>query len=367
MYYVGADLHKEQTWFYIMDENGTKIDSKSIANYPDSLKNYFTTIPTPFSLAVEATDNWYFFMDIAEKFAQNVYLANSFELKAFAKCHKKTDKIDACLIADILRKGFLPAVFIPDQSIRQLKELLHYRINIVRDRSRNIFRLKNTLDKLGADSIGDFTTEKRLRMIPIDSLPEHSRYVVTGYIEQIIQLSQRIHSMKTYLKNKLLNDKEIQNLITIDGLDYFSAALIKSEIANINRFASFNRLCAYAGLAPRVAQSGNKAAHHGALMTNRRKNLQWILLETTFHFIRASTQRNTRYEELKERKGANTAKVVMARKMLKIIYHVLKEQRPYYDDDTKEVELVNLYPAGGSRLSSKGSEVSRFNEIASQV
>ena len=77
--------------------------------------------------------------------------------------------------------------------------------------------------------------------------------------------------MKTYLKNKLLNDKEIQNLITIDGLDYFSAALIKSEIADINRFASFNRLSAYAGLAPRVSQSGNKAAHHGALMINRRK------------------------------------------------------------------------------------------------
>jgi transposase len=338
MYYVGADLHKEQTWFYIMDHNGTKIDSKSIANSPDSLKNYFAKIPRPFTLAVEATYNWYFFMDIAEQFAQAAYLANSYELKAFAKRHKKTDKIDACLIADILRKGFLPAVFIPDQSIRQLKELLHHRINIVRDRSRNILRLKNTLDKLGADSEGDFTTGKRLRSIPADSLPEYSRYVVTGYVEQIVQLSQRIHSMKTYLKNKLLEDKEIQNLITIDGLDYFSAALIKSEIADINRFASFNRLSAYAGLAPRVSQSGNKAAHHGALMINRRKNLQWILLETTFHFIRASTRRKERYEELKERKGANTAKVIMARQMLKVIYHVLKEQRPYYHDDAMTQE-----------------------------
>ena len=35
----------------------------------------------------------------------------------------------------------------------------------------------------------------------------------------------------------------------------------------------------------------------------------------------------------KERKGANTAKVVMARQMLKVIYHVLKEQRPYYNDN----------------------------------
>ena len=141
MYYVGADLHKEQTWFYIMDQNGTKIDSKSISNSPDSLKSYFATIPTPFTLAVEATYNWYFFIDMAEQFAQTAYLANSYELKAFAKRHKKTDKIDARLIADILRKGFLPTVFIPDQSIRSLKELLHYRINLVRDRCRNVFLL----------------------------------------------------------------------------------------------------------------------------------------------------------------------------------------------------------------------------------
>jgi transposase len=335
MFYVGADLHKEQTWFYIMNQNGTRIASKSITNSPDLLQRFFETIPTPFTLAVEATYNWYFFVDIAEKFAHQVYLANSYELKAFAKRHKKTDKIDARLIADILRKGFLPIVFIPSSTIRNLKELLHYRLNLVRDRCRNIFRLKNTLDKLGADSSGDFTTEKRLRTIPTDSLSDRYRYIISGYIDRIVALSQRIHSMKTYLKNELFEDKEIQNLITIDGLDYFSAALIKSEIADINRFASFNRLCAYAGLAPRVSQSGNKAAHHGALMVNRRKNLQWILIETVFHFIRASPERQVRYEKLKDRKGTNTAKVMMARQMLKIIYHVLKEQRPYYPDESE--------------------------------
>ena len=344
MYYVGADLHKEQTWFYVMDENGIKIDSKSISNSQDSLKSYFATIPTPFTLAVEATYNWYFFIDMAEKFAQTAYLANSYELKAFAKRHKKTDKIDARLIADILRKGFLPAVFIPNRSIRSLKELLRYRINLVRDRSRNIFRLKNTLDKLGAEYSGNFTTEKWLRAIPVESFAQQYRHIISGYIEQILRLNQELYRMKTYLKSEFFTDKEIQNLITIDGLDYFSAALIKSEIVDINRFASFGRLCAYAGLAPKVSQSGDKAAYHGALMTNRRKDLQWILLETVFHFIRGSSERISRYEELKIRKGANTAKVIMARQMLKVIYHVLKEQRPYYQDVTvtqeKQIQSV---------------------------
>lgn len=332
MYYVGADLHKEQTWFYVMNNKGNKILSKSISNNPEFLHYFFRSLPRPFTLAVEATYNWYFFVDIAEQYAQSVYLANSYELKAFAKRHKKTDKIDARLIADILRKGFLPTVFIPNRSIRELKEILKYRVNLVRDRSRSIFRLKNTLDKIGIDSSGDFTTEKRLRAISVGSLPERYRYIISGYIERIISFSKNIHRMKTYLKDELFDDAEIQNLITVDGLDYFSAALVKSEIVDIKRFRSFSRLCAFAGLAPRVAQSGSKVAYHGALLSNRRKLLQWILLETAFHFIKASPERKIRYDELKACKGANTAKIIMARQMLKVIYHVLKEERPYYEE-----------------------------------
>src|SRR3989338_5230004 len=86
-------------------------------------------------------------------------------LMAFAKRHKKTDKIDARLIANILQKGFLPVVAIADQHTRQVRELLRYRIRLVIDRSRNISRLKALLDKLGINSNSDFTTYKRLKTI----------------------------------------------------------------------------------------------------------------------------------------------------------------------------------------------------------
>lgn len=145
-----------------MDQNGNKVLSKSISNKPEVLQQFFQSLTKPFSLAVEAIYNWYFLIDIAERFADYVFLANSFELKAFAKRHKKTDKIDARLIAGLLRKGFLPTVFIPRQEIRQIKELLHYRMNLVQERCRAIFRLKNVLDKFGIESTGDFTSVRQL-------------------------------------------------------------------------------------------------------------------------------------------------------------------------------------------------------------
>ena len=233
MNYVGADLHKASTWFYVMDKSGKRIISKSISNNPEQLHTFFRQIPKPFILAVEATYNWYFFVDIAEKYAEEVFLANSYELKAFAKRHKKTDKIDARLIADVLRKGFLPAVTIADGHTRMIRELLRYRINLVKDRCRYIYRLKGLLDKLGESSAGNFLTFKRLRDIEVEHLPEEYRDIILGYTERIESFTGKIRLADRLIEKKAVEDEDTVNLMTIPGLSYFGALLIKTEIIDI--------------------------------------------------------------------------------------------------------------------------------------
>lgn len=331
MYTVGADLHKPSTLFYVLDEQGNKYHTQIISNSPELLEQYFMKLPKPFKVAVETTYNWYFFVDIAEKHAEEVYLADSYALKAFAKRHKKTDKIDAKLIATLLYKGYLPTVTIADKITRKVRELLRYRINLTRDRTRLIARLKTLLDKLGEPSAFNLTTYKGLDSIIYDHLPFNYQEIVSGYINSIRQFTEKIHCIKKVIEDQAVKDIDIVNLKTIPGLDYFGASLVKSEIIDIERFNSFDKLCAYAGLAPRVAQSGDTLIH-GSLNINRRKHLRWILLETVWHFIRSSSKWSRLYETIEKRKGFGTAKVVMARHMLKVIYHVLKERRPFYQE-----------------------------------
>lgn len=328
MHYVGVDLHKETSWFYVVDSKGKKVISKNLTNKIETLKDFFENIPKPFQLAVEATYNWYYFVDLAEQYAQEVFLANSYELKAFAKRHKKTDKIDARLIATILFKGFLPTVTIPNSHTREIREVLNYRIKIVQDRSRNISRLKSLLDKLGIASSGNFTTLKALKNIQSKNIPDLYVGIINQYCEIIVYLRDKLKEINKEIAALVQFDSDTQNLLTIPGLGPFSALLIKSEIIDINRFKSFNKLCAYAGLAPRVAASAQKI-YYGKLNKNRRKNLQWILLENALPFIKSDTKRIQKYEFFKKRKGHNTAKIILAREFLKIIYCVLKEQRPY--------------------------------------
>jgi transposase len=329
MKYVGVDLHKERSWFYVSDERGKRLDSQSIANSPDILRGYFKKIPRPFQIAVETTYNWYYFVDLAEKYADKVYLANSYELKAFAKRNKKTDKIDARLIADILRKGFLPTVTIPDRQTRAIKELLHCRMNITGERSRNIARLKSLLDRHGQLATGDFTSLKQLNAIPVDKLSDPCRIAATNLTEQITDSLEREYRIGRQILKIAESDEDARNLRSIPGIGSFGSLLIKSEIGDITRFASFNRFCAYAGLAPRTFQSADKE-YHGPLNKNRRKHLQWILFESVHHFSKSSAERTAKYESIVKRKSPNVARVVLARDLLKIVYKVLKEKRPYF-------------------------------------
>jgi transposase len=329
MNYVGVDLHKKTSLFYVVDSRCKKLDSRNVTNTEEELKGYFQQIPKPFVLAVESTYNWYFFVDLAEQYAERVYLADTYELKAFAKRHKKTDKIDARLIATVLQKGFLPAVTIPDRQTRQIRELLRYRMKLVRDRTRNISRLKSLLDRLGYQSSGDFSTYKHLKAIDTKDLPAIYAYIIRRQCEQIIELNKKVAEIEEQFNDIAEGDEDMRNLLTIKGIGAFSAALIKTEIIDISRFRSFNRLCAYAGLAPRVSASGGRV-YHGPLNKNRRKNLQWILLENVLHFIRALPKSKEKFERIERRKGYNTARVALARDILKIIYHVLKERRAFY-------------------------------------
>jgi transposase len=118
MNYIGVDLHKRSSYIYILDKNGNKILNKRISNNMIQLKEFFKEVEKPFRLAVETTYNWYFFVDLAQEYSDEVYLANSYELKAFAKRNKKNDKIDAKLIAELLYQGYLAVVYIPDKQTR---------------------------------------------------------------------------------------------------------------------------------------------------------------------------------------------------------------------------------------------------------
>ena len=117
-------------------------------------------------------------------------------------------------------------------------------------------------------------------------------------------------------------------LATIPGIGVTLATLISTEIDSIERFPSVSKLCSYAGLVPSTHSSGGKT-YHGKITSEGNRWLRWALVEAAVPASYTAAEIKERLEAFRKKKGANVAKPAMARWLLKVVYHVLKERRPY--------------------------------------
>ena len=109
MYYIGLDIASRSSFVYVVDGRGKKIESKEIPTYKDGYRQYFGEwAKKAVYVAVEAGGHTRWIHDTITKFGINVYVVNPHKGKLIAKSKKKTDKIDAKILAELLRMDGLP-------------------------------------------------------------------------------------------------------------------------------------------------------------------------------------------------------------------------------------------------------------------
>jgi len=118
---------------------------------------------------------------------------------------------------------------------------------------------------------------------------------------------------------------------TIPGISFYSALLISSEIGDISRFPDSSSLVAYAGLAPSTHSSGG-TTRHGAITKQGSPYLRWILNQCARMHMRMEPEGTvaTFYARLARKKGGSKAIVAASAKLLKVVFWVMKERRPYH-------------------------------------
>ena len=133
----------------------------------------------------------------------------------------------------------------------------------------------------------------------------------------------------------------MERLKTILDLDEFFAMLIRYEMDKIERFSTSNRLCAYAGAsALYLFFRGGGKTYHGRIIKQGNKYLKWALIEVVVTAARKDAQIRSYYYSMKAKKGSNYTKVAIARRFLKIVYQVWKENR-FYRTKTLGIALIH--------------------------
>ncbi len=118
----------------------------------------------------------------------------------------------------------------------------------------------------------------------------------------------------------------------IPGLGYLFSALAVYEIDRIERIPSPKKLHSYAGLVPSTHASGEKS-YHGRLIRSGNHYLKWAMVEAVWPAIRHDPSLRLYFNRIKAKNGKNAAKIAVARRLLTIVYRILKDKRPYYQGE----------------------------------
>jgi len=152
--------------------------------------------------------------------------------------------------------------------------------------------------------------------------------LVESHLRIMEAINQEISLTNDMVKEIYEKDRDAQLLATIPGIGVTLAMLISTEIDGIERFRSPSKLCSYAGLVPSTHSSGGKT-YHGKITSEGNRWIRWALVEAVVPASYADDEIRERLNTLRKKKGNNVAKTAIARWLLKVVYHVLKERRPY--------------------------------------
>ena len=103
-------------------------------------------------------------------------------------------------------------------------------------------------------------------------LPSLDRLILDNHLTHLQSLNQQTDRVNEEIHSKACEDEDVRLLLSLTGIDIYSALLIRSEIGNIDRFPDYKKLVSWAGLAPSLHQSGS-VEYHGNITKQGSKML----------------------------------------------------------------------------------------------
>lgn len=341
-FYLGIDLHLKQSYVVLINAEGAVIDKRQLKN--QEMGGYLREqVPQETYAVMEATRNWPYFYDLLEGHVDRVELAHAKEVRSIAAAAVKTDQIDATVLANLARLNFLPIAYAAPKEIRDLRQHLRYRDWLVDERRR----VKNRVHAILAgynlaspvtDLFGRAGREWLAEVLETE-LRSTAVVVMEKMLELIDRLDEQIKALAREMPVPEGLESDIEVLISMPGIGQLLAATVLAEIGNIQRFSSSKSLCSWAGLTPRVHQSG-AVLRHGRITKEGSRYLRSAMVCAAITAIRVSPRWSRVYERIARRSGWRSAKVAVGRKMLSVIYYMLKRGEHYQEGYEQQRRVI---------------------------
>ena len=330
MPFVGLDLHKKIVETVILDDTGNLLFRERFPATRAALENFARTRLTPqHHLALEATTNTWAVVALLKPYVARLVVSNPLRTRAIAEAKIKTDRVDALVLAQLLRSGFLPEVWCPDEDTRRRRALSTERANLVSDRTRLKNRIHAVLhQRLIEAPAGDLFQPRSRRWLAALELDPEGRQTLDRHLRQLERLESELTALTDDLARAAHADPRVRLLMTLPGVDFPVAQTLLAALGDVTRFRDGNRAASYLGLVPSTHQS---AAHcyHGPITKQGNSHARWMMVQAAQALARHPGPLGVFFRRLAKKKNRNVAVVATARKLVAIAWHMLRGNQTY--------------------------------------
>jgi transposase len=315
-----------------MAQDGSILDTGTYPNTALDASRYAKQIVEKYGeckAVVESTGNMC--MKTFEAFESNgviVKLANPVRTRAIAEARVKTDKLDSKTLAHLLRTDLIAECYVPSRNVRLSRALLSHRVNLTQEQTRIKNRIRSLLDKYDLESeYDDIFGAHGMRWLHTLQLNGHDHEILQSLLRQLEFLQDEEEKANSTIAKDALHNQYVPIIMSMTGFDYYSASVLAAYIADITRFPSPSHLVSWVGLCPSVYQTG-ESLYMGRMKGGSRK-VKWIMTQAANTAIRTDLRMQAYYERKLRRHHHNVAVTHVANKMLRIIWHMLRENQLY--------------------------------------
>jgi transposase len=326
--WLGIDLHRRRFTCCVRLESGRNYLSEwNLEQLPQFVKKLRPTD----EVAVEVTGNTRLFYEAVAAQVARVVVVDPNQFRVISHSVKKTDSNDARNLALYLAKGLLPEVRMKQKPQAEVASLTQTRDRLVKLRTALKNKVNNLLSARGIELDKEaLASEKGLTAVlqyRVEGLAQIELEIIVEQIRSLNQSVARLHQVIEEAAKKLPG---YSNVTSIKGIGSLGAGVLLSVIGEVKDFPEEGKLASYFGIVPRI-QNSNETEHSGRITKRGTKLGRTTLVQCALIAKRYSPYLQQFYERIRARRGTGKAIIALARKLLGIIYHTLKNNWIFED------------------------------------
>ena len=339
-FYIGIDVHKNQWTICVVSMNMLLTKYVSINPTPDTLLKYMQRrYPDGNYYAVyEAGFSGFWAARELNRIGIHCIVTHPADVPTKQKERlNKNDRVDSKKLARTLSNGDLEAINIPERIAEEYRSLNRYRLQTIKDQTRLKNRIKSKLHYFGINIPPQYEdrrwTGKFIHwLLSIKFDTDFAQFAFNDLVNQLVEarnrLTEILRMMRTMSKKVGSFSLIAPHLLTVPGIGFITAMTLLTEIIDMNRFKTLEKLAAYVGLIPSIQSSDEKEKNHG-ISDRRNKYLRTMLIEAAWKSVKKDPALTMKFANLCQRMNNNKAIVRIAKILLKRIRFVWKNQKPY--------------------------------------